>query len=62
MWGRSQDKKPEETKDAAAPKDNDGKAFDPNKLPAREKLPAALQKIVEKQDKEDNFFDELVDG
>lgn len=36
--------------------------FDPTKLPAREKLPPALQKIVDKQDKEENFFDELVDG
>lgn len=36
--------------------------FDPNKLPNREKLPPKLQKIVEKADKEENFFDELVDG
>lgn len=36
--------------------------FDPNKLPNREKLPPALQNIVDKQDKEDNFFEELVDG
>lgn len=35
--------------------------FDP-RLPDREKLPPALQKIVEKQDREENFFDELVDG
>lgn len=31
-------------------------------LPDRQKLPPGLQKIVDKQDKEDNFFDELVDG
>lgn len=36
--------------------------FDPNKLPDREKLPPALQNIVDKQDTEENFFDELVDG
>ncbi len=36
--------------------------FDPNKLPNKEKLPPKLQKIIEKADKEDNFFDELVDG
>jgi fission process protein 1 len=36
--------------------------FDPNKLPQREKLPPKLQKIIEKSDKEENFFDELVDG
>lgn len=36
--------------------------FDPNKLPPPEKLPPKLQKIIEKSDKEENFFDELVDG
>jgi len=36
--------------------------FDPKKLPEREKLPPKLQKIIEKTDKEENFFDELVDG
>lgn len=45
----------EKDKDASAP-------FDPKKMPNRQKLPPALQKIVDKQDKEDNFFDELVDG
>lgn len=46
---------PRNIKDASAP-------FDPNKLPDREKLPPALQRIIDKEDKEDNFFDELVDG
>ncbi|GAB1319589.1 Mitochondrial fission process protein 1 [Madurella fahalii] len=36
--------------------------FDPNKLPDREKLPPKLQKIMEKSDKDENFFDELVEG
>lgn len=36
--------------------------FDPNKLPDREKLPPKLQKIIEKSDKEENFYDELVQG
>lgn len=35
--------------------------FDP-KLPDREKLPPALQKMVEKQENDENFFDELVSG
>lgn len=37
---------------------------DPKKLPDRAKLPPALQRIVDKQDKEDSFWDfnELVDG
>lgn len=36
----------------------------PDKLPDRTKLPTALQNIVDKQDKEDSFWDfnELVDG
>lgn len=37
-------------------------AFDPNKLPARQKLSPALQKIVDKQDRDENYFDELYDG
>ena len=36
--------------------------FDPNKLPEREKLPPKLQNIIDRNDKEDNFFDELVEG
>lgn len=36
--------------------------FDPNKLPDRQKLPPKLQKIMDKADKEENFFDELVEG
>ena len=33
-----------------------------NKLPEPEKLPPALQKIVDNADKEDNFYDELWEG
>lgn len=36
--------------------------FDPDKLPDREKLPPELQKIVDKDDKEESFYDELVSG
>lgn len=36
--------------------------FDPKKLPPREKLPDGLQKIIEKGDKDDSFYDELVEG
>jgi fission process protein 1 len=31
-------------------------------LPKNEKLPAALQKIVDKADQETNLYDELYDG
>ncbi len=34
----------------------------PQGLPQPEKLPPALQKIIDKADKEDNFYDELYDG
>ncbi|KAE8451656.1 hypothetical protein EG329_003113 [Mollisiaceae sp. DMI_Dod_QoI] len=34
----------------------------PKGLPQPEKLPPALQKIIDKADKEDNFYDELYDG
>lgn len=37
-------------------------AFDPEKLPNRTNLPPGLQSIVDKQDKDDNFFDELKEG
>jgi fission process protein 1 len=33
-----------------------------DKLPEPEKLPPALQKIVDNADKEDNFYDELWEG
>jgi len=31
-------------------------------LPRAEKLPEALQKIIDKDESEDNFYDELYDG
>jgi hypothetical protein len=34
----------------------------PTGLPAPEKLPAELQRIVDKADREENFYDELYDG
>jgi fission process protein 1 len=36
--------------------------FDPSKLPDKQKLNPKLQKIMDKEDHEENFFDELVDG
>jgi fission process protein 1 len=67
-WSNSSDKDPKaaakdtpaETSKKADAKD--ASPFDPNRLPKREKLPPAMQRIVEKSEKEDNFFDELVDG
>lgn len=34
----------------------------PTGLPAPEKLPASLQKIVDKADVDESFYDELYDG
>jgi fission process protein 1 len=42
--------------------DNVKAAFNPEKLPAREKLPDKLQQIVDKSDREESFYNELVDG
>ncbi|KAH8912923.1 hypothetical protein BR93DRAFT_871205 [Coniochaeta sp. PMI_546] len=73
-WGKSPDKKPAEPPKESPPAsqqaketaqkaaDNVAAAFDPDKLPAREKLPAKLQQIVDKSDREDSFYNELVDG
>lgn len=65
-WNKSEDKatKPSEAPPAAkegAPT-QPAKEFDADKLPERKKLPAALQRIAREQDKEENFFDELVEG
>lgn len=34
----------------------------PSGLPPREKLPASFQKIVDKSDNDESFYDELYDG
>jgi mitochondrial fission process protein 1 len=63
-WGSGKDKpsKPaEKPTDATALPIERKKAFDP-KLPELEKLPDKLQKIVDESDKNESFYDELVDG
>ncbi|CAJ2512412.1 Uu.00g054270.m01.CDS01 [Anthostomella pinea] len=71
FWGKGpdKDKKPEEKapETPAAPATNidprkDATQFDPDRLPARRSLPKGMQSIVDKSDKDENFFDELVDG
>ncbi|KAM0275720.1 hypothetical protein ACHAQH_007480 [Verticillium albo-atrum] len=65
-WGKNQDKSASSPDKAAdSPPPTSAKAtgtFDPDKLPEPRKLPASLQKIANDSDKDDNFFDELVDG
>ena len=58
-WGKSPDK-PDPAKESKSKPDD--KTFDPDKLPAAEKLPKTLQEIVDKSDKDSRFFDDLVDG
>jgi fission process protein 1 len=40
----------------------DSRGAPPTGLPAVEKLPASLQKIVDKSDADENFYDELYEG
>ncbi|KAI0147614.1 mitochondrial 18 KDa protein-domain-containing protein [Xylariaceae sp. FL1272] len=69
VWGRGSDKKPEDkapevaqASGASVDPRKDATQFDPDRLPEHRKLPKKLQKIVDKSDKDENFFDELVDG
>ncbi|KAI1804960.1 mitochondrial 18 KDa protein-domain-containing protein [Daldinia bambusicola] len=68
FWSKGPDKteaaKDNKTPPAAANTSSrsDVTEFDPNKLPAQRKLPRDLQKIVDKSDKDENVFDELVEG
>jgi len=71
-WSDSSDKKPAAPPPTEPPKASPNQtttgkatppeAFDPKKLPPREQLSPKLQKILDKEEKEDNFFDELVEG
>ncbi len=70
FWSKGPDKPPTSNKESPPEsKANDKKdekdgpeQFDPKALPPREKLPKSLQKLVDKADKEDNFYDEMVSG
>ncbi|KAI1856769.1 hypothetical protein JX265_011410 [Neoarthrinium moseri] len=73
-WGKGSDKPKAQDPDpsppaaaaaaAAQPAEprKDAPAFDPNKLPERKQLPRGLKSIVDRSDRDENFFDELVDG
>lgn len=56
-WGKSSEPKAEEQRKQAQ---SEG-AFD-HTLPKAEKLPKGLQKIVDKADKDDTFFDSIKEG
>ena len=65
-WGKSEQKADKLAETPRAAKDTTvaqgEKEFDPDKLPDRKQLPASLQRIAREQEKDDNFFDELVEG
>ncbi len=68
FWGKGPDKpqapkeSPAESKDTVKDAKVAPKEFDPKKLPEREKLPKSLQSIVDKADKDENFYNELLSG
>ncbi|KAH9888141.1 mitochondrial 18 KDa protein-domain-containing protein [Xylariomycetidae sp. FL2044] len=71
FWGKGPDKdKPEASSNKDALRATvtkidprkDATQFDPDSLPPRRELPKGLQNIVDQSDKDDSFFDELVDG
>jgi len=71
FWSKGSNKKPEDKASEASPAPNattnadprkDATQFDPDKLPPRRELPKSLQKIVDDSDKNESFYDELVDG
>ncbi|KAI0189291.1 mitochondrial 18 KDa protein-domain-containing protein [Xylaria flabelliformis] len=69
FWSKGPDKKPEDKAANAPPAPatsidsrKDATGFDPDKLPERRQLPKGLQKIIEKSDKDESFFDDLKDG
>ncbi|KAI0859498.1 mitochondrial 18 KDa protein-domain-containing protein [Xylaria cubensis] len=69
FWSKGPDKKPEDKAANAPPAPTtsidsrkDATGFDPDKLPERRQLPKGLQKIIEKSDKDESFFDDLKDG
>lgn len=61
FWGKGPDKPTAETSGKVAGASTSTE-YDSDKLPASKSLPRNLQKIVDKEDKEDNFYDELISG
>ena len=63
FWGKGSDKTPsDETAAKAAGSTGTTTAFDADKLPASKNLPSKLQNLVDQEDKDDNFYDELISG
>ncbi|CAK7211783.1 hypothetical protein SCUCBS95973_001238 [Sporothrix curviconia] len=63
FWGKGPDKPAsDETATKASSSEAPPSAFDADKLPKSKNLPRNLQSIVDKEDKDDNFYDELISG
>lgn len=63
FWGKGPDKTPPEpTATRTAGSASAASGLDPSDLPASKNLPRKLQNIVDKDDKDDNFYDELISG
>lgn len=61
-WGKSSDPKPEQQQQQQQQQEAQKESvFDP-KLPKAEKLPKGLQKILDKADKDESFFDSIKEG
>jgi mitochondrial fission process protein 1 len=60
-WGKS-DPKPQAEPPKEAENASKTTSFDPDKLPQNRKLPQGLQKIVDKADEDNSFFDDVVEG
>lgn len=60
-WGKSQESTTEQSKQEPKGASQNG-TFDPQKLPAVEKLPNGLQKIVDKADQDGSLLDDISDG
>jgi fission process protein 1 len=59
-WGKSSDPKPEQQKEVQKEVQKES-VFDPT-LPKAEKLPKGLQKIVDKANNDEGFFDSIKEG
>lgn len=62
-WGKS--KEPKEAAPEQSPRADSSQQkqpFDPDKLPPRGKLPGKLQSIVDESDRDNSYFDDVVDG
>ncbi|CAK7270088.1 hypothetical protein SEPCBS57363_003925 [Sporothrix epigloea] len=63
FWGKGSDKQPSDATAAKATgSETASSGFDADKLPASKNLPRKLQTIVDKEDKDGNFYDELISG